>query len=146
MVSSPNDRRGSWAKADTPLPPEFGRHLTVLAPRNHRVVIALIIRIATQAFPRDVGNFCILKASVGLRRAPVELRHDFIPLHATNRDCGAIIVIDSVVGSPYLSTMWCSTLPRLNGRKGFLAKSSRGWISSNLCPCHEIDAPVRTST
>ena len=77
-----------------------GGHFTIRTVGDHRFVVASIIRIATKTFPGDVGDFSILQALVRLRRPPVEFRHCFRPIHTANEDCGAIILIDWVVGSP----------------------------------------------
>lgn len=107
MVCSPQDLSGSWAKADTPPPPEFRRYLSVRTVGDHRLVVAAIIRIATKTFPGDVGDVSILQAPIRVRRPPVEFRHCSRPIHAANEDCAAIILIDWVVGSPYFGTTWC---------------------------------------
>jgi hypothetical protein len=107
MACSPQDPCGSWAKADTPPPPELRRYFTARAVGDHGLVVVLIVDIATQTFPGDVGNVSILQALVRLRRPPVECSHCFRPFRTANEDCGAIILIDWVVGSPYFGTTWC---------------------------------------
>ena len=57
IVCSSKDLCGSWAKADTPFPPEFVSHLAVRTVGNHHLVLTPIVGVAAETFPGDVGNF-----------------------------------------------------------------------------------------
>lgn len=111
------DPCGSCAKADAPPPPEFRGYLAVRTVGDHRFVIALVVDIATQTFPGDVGDVSTLQALVRLRRPPIECRHCFRPFRTANEDCGAIILIDWVVGSPYFGTAWCHEMTTSQPKK-----------------------------
>src|SRR5262249_30520300 len=57
---SRNDLCGSWAKAETPPPPEFGTCFGIVPSGYHCPVVALIVLIAAKKFPGDVGNVSVL--------------------------------------------------------------------------------------
>jgi hypothetical protein len=60
MVCSSNDLCGSWAKADTPFPPEFVSHFAVRIVGYHHLVLTPIVGVAAETFPGDVGDFGVL--------------------------------------------------------------------------------------
>lgn len=80
MTCSLEDFCGSWAKADTPPPPEFLGHFATWAIRNHRFVVALIVHVHTKPFPGDVSDLSILQALERIWRSPVEFRHCSRPI------------------------------------------------------------------
>ena len=57
IVCSSNDLCGSWAKAETPFPPEFLCHFDIGTVGDHRLKVASIVRVATKTFAGDVGDF-----------------------------------------------------------------------------------------
>jgi hypothetical protein len=146
MACSPQDPCGSWAKADTPPPPEFRGYLAIRTVGDHRFVVTSIVDIATQTFPGDVGDVSILQALVRLRRPPVEFRHCFRPIHKANEDCGAIILIDWVVGSPYFGTTWCHGKTTNQPKKIVLSTDVSRRTSSNSTRHRARDGPARSPT
>ncbi len=78
-VCSPKDPCGSCAKADAPFPPKLRRYFALGAVGDHRLVVPLVVDIATKTFPGDVRDVSILQAFVRLRRPPVECSHCFRP-------------------------------------------------------------------
>jgi hypothetical protein len=69
------DPSGSAAKAEAPSPPEFARYIEI-AP-DDLIMLALIVGIAAQTFPRKASDFGLLRAFVDLRRPPIKNRHCF---------------------------------------------------------------------
>ena len=95
-ICSEKDWSGLAAKTQPPFLTEVGAHGGGL---RNTMMVPLIVRIATQAFPGKPGNLCILSAVVAVCRPPINLRHSR-PHYFTARNCNAIFLISYGCGSP----------------------------------------------
>ena len=71
-ICSEKDWSGSAAKTQPPSLAELGAHSGRL---RNAVMVPLIVRIATQAFPGKSGYLCIPRVVVTVRRPPIKPRH-----------------------------------------------------------------------
>jgi hypothetical protein len=101
-ICSEKDWSGLAPKTQPPSLAELGTHSGGL---RNAVMVSLIVRIATQAFPGKSGNLCILSAVVAVRRPPINLRHS--RPHFVLGNCVAIFLISKGCGSPRLYIARC---------------------------------------